>query len=113
MTKDIKGSPLLTAPPYPKAILHLCQRIQSAETPEERAQLMMQLASSFHQVHDLTDAKLNDDYHDFFEEYERARLKFRQAAMRLARLAMSEVEEACDVNDVALTELPRADKAVN
>jgi hypothetical protein len=113
MTDDTKGPPLLTAPPYSKAVLHLCQRIQSAESTPERTELMLQLAGHFHRDHDTTDAQLNDDYHDFFEEYERARLKYQQAAMRLARLAMSEVKEACDRNEMTLTELPQVNKAVN
>lgn len=115
MPSDAKGSPsLLNAPPYSKAVLRLCQRIKDCKSREERTQLMVQLAKRFHQEHDATDTILNDQYHDFFEEYERAQLQFQQAALRLARLALSEVDETFDANDLTIDEVAGTDgEAVN
>jgi hypothetical protein len=114
MTDDIKGPPpLLNAPSYSNAVLHLCQRIKDAKTPGERAELMLQLANRFYKEHDPTDAKLNDDYHEFFEDYEQARMNFQQAALRLARLAMSEVDEAFETSDVSLDDVRHVGKTVN
>jgi len=80
--------------PYSSAFLRLYVKVRQAKTREERGNLMTALASQFHREHDITDEKLNDGYHDYFEEFEEARLKFQQAAIRLARLAMHEVEES-------------------
>lgn len=112
MTDDAKN-PSLTPAPYSKATLHLCRQIEEAKSKEERAQLMLQLAARFHQEHDPTDAELNDHYHSFFEEYEHARMSFQQAAFRLARLAMSEVQGAFETGRLSPEESAVIGKAVN
>lgn len=79
---------------YSPAFLRLFVKVKQAETREQRGNLMTALATQFCREHDITDPKLNDGYHDYFEEFERTRLKFQQAAIRLARLAMHEIEES-------------------
>jgi len=112
MTDDTKIQPPI-ASPYSKATLHLCRQIDGAKSREERAQLLLQLASRFHQEHDPTDAELNDQYHSFFEEYEHARMAFQQAAFRLARLALSEVNGAFESGRLTHEESVEVGKAVN
>jgi hypothetical protein len=111
MTEDKNQPPV--ASPYSKATLHLCRQIEEAKSKEERAQLMLQLASRYHLEHDPTDADLNDQYHSFFEEYEHARMAFQQSAFRLARLAMSEVQGAFESGRLTPEESAVVGKAVN
>lgn len=93
MAEDNPESPVPMAP-YSPALLRLYVKVQQAKTREERSCLMAALAALFFREHDITDAVLNDGYHDYFEEYDRTRLKFQQAAVRLARLAVHEIDES-------------------
>jgi hypothetical protein len=86
--------------PYSKVVLKLCKQISITTSVEDRAQLMLQLASKFHMDNDPTDAHLTDQYHEYFDDYERARLEFQQTALRLARLAITEVEGALNGLDM-------------
>jgi len=103
----------LPTSPYSKATLRLCRQIEEAKTKEDKVQLMLQLAARYQAEHDPTDAGLNDTFHDFFEEYERARLLFQQAAFRLARLAMSEVQGAFESGRLSYEDVAEVGKAAN
>jgi hypothetical protein len=96
-------------PPYSDTLLRLVSQIQEAKTHDERANLMMNLASQFLNEHDFTDAELEDVYHNYFEEYQEARLRFQQAALRVGRLALHEIQGYCDQNSVTL---PRTTKTM-
>jgi len=100
---------------YSPAFLRLYAKVKQAKTPEERGNLMVALATQFNREHDVTDPVLNDGYHDYFEEFARARLKFQQTAVRLARLAMHEVEQSGVVTEeTTATDGPRVkDKSLN
>ena len=74
---------------------------------------MLQLAHQFHAGHNITDATLNDSYHAFFEDYERARLDFQQTALRLARLALTEIEEVLSGDDVLFEETDYGHETTN
>ena len=90
------------ASPYSPTIQNLVARASEA-SGADRVNLMMALAAQFHQEHDLTDEGLDEVYHSYFEDYSEARMKFHQAAIRLARLAIHEVEKFHDDNDIPLT----------
>ena len=97
---DSKAPPV--KPPYSDAILRFVAQIKEAGSPEERANLMMGLASQFASEHDLTDSGLDDNYHSFFDEYQECRMHFQQAALRLGRLALHEVQGYFDANNLPL-----------
>jgi len=98
---------------YSPAFLQLYVKVKQAKNSQERGNLMTALASQFCREHDITDSGLNDGYHDYFEEFERARLKFQQASVRLARLAMHEIEQAGVVTEAEPTEATVQPKAKN
>jgi hypothetical protein len=110
MSDDDKPQPLKS--PYSDAILRLVSQIKEAKTSEERANMMMVLASQFTNEHDATDAGLDEIYHEFFEEYQEARLRFQQAAIRLGRLAMHEVQGYFDENNLPLP-IPKSNTLAN
>jgi hypothetical protein len=96
-------------PPYSDTLLRLVAQIQEAKTLDDRANLMMSLAAQFLNEHDFTEAELEDGYHAYFEEYQEARLHFQQAAIRVGRLALHEIEGYCDQNSITL---PRVTKTM-
>jgi len=99
---DEKKPPSDEKPPYSDTLLRLVSQIQEAKTHDEKANLMMSLAAQFLSEHDFTDAELEDTYHAYFEEYQDARLRFQQAAIRVGRLALHEIQGYCDQNSMAL-----------
>ena len=88
--------------PFSDKTLQIVTRIHEATSPEERSNLFMALAAQFQQDHDLTDAGVDDMYHEYFEDYQRCRLEFQQAALRLGRLALNEVESVHKANHIPL-----------
>jgi hypothetical protein len=78
--------------PYSDNLLRLVTKMRSTVNPEEKANLMLTLASLFLSEHDFADEDITDDYHAYFEEYQAARLRFQQAAFRVARLALQEIQ---------------------
>lgn len=97
--------------PYSPVIQDLVAKASEATGPD-RANLMMTLAAQFHQEHDLMDEGLDEVYHSYFEEYSKSRMEFHQAAIRLARLAIHEVEKFHDDNGIPLVHTTIS-KAVN
>jgi len=55
--------------------------------------LMLTLAAQFDLEHSLLDDGYNENYHSYFEEYEEARMHFQHTALRLARLALSVIDD--------------------
>ena len=88
--------------PYSEATLALVAQIREARTSGERASLVMSLASQFASEHDPTDDYMNNEYHECFDEYHRMRLKFQQAALKVGRLAMQEVESYFEENNLPM-----------
>lgn len=74
--------------PVSPRVLALYKQIRQTQSKAERAQLMMELAAIFAAEHDPTDDTATDDFHGYLEEYEQAKLRFQQAGLRVARLAM-------------------------
>lgn len=88
--------------PYSPKILRLVAQIQEAPSPNDRANLLMALAAQFNEEHDPTDPNLEDGYHFYFEDYHNRRTKFQQAALRLGRLALHEVQGYLNENDLPM-----------
>jgi len=94
-------------------VLDLYQRFQKA-SKEERSQLAFELADAFAADHDSTDAAIGDDYHSYFEDYEKARLAFEQESVKIARLAVHVLHEFVQNNNLDLDTLKtEADRSTN
>lgn len=85
-------------------------RVQEARSKTERDRLMMEFAESFASEYDATDHTANEHYHEFIEEFEKAKLDFKQASMRLARMGVDLMEHAlageAPINDGEEDEAP-------
>lgn len=68
------------------------QRIQRTRSKGEKVQLMMEFAETFAAEYDSADHTANENYHEFIEQFERARLEFQQASMKLARMGVDFME---------------------
>lgn len=108
-----EDKPTPTKSPFSEKMLRIVAKVRETESPEERANLLMALAAVFAQEHDPTDEDVDDMYHNFFEEYQRSRLEFQQAAIRLGRLAMSEVSMHLQKHDIPLSTFASKNTATN
>jgi len=98
MNVVVKEANLFDTIPFSKALLDVYHRVKNAKTLEERSRLMAHLAALFHSEHDSTNHKCDEASHEVFEDYEQARMNFHQMTLRLARLALNEVEEALETS---------------
>jgi hypothetical protein len=76
-----------------KTLLRLRQGLKAASTKKEKVGMMLSIATQFNREHDIFNGDFNEGYHAHFEEFEQARIVFQQAAMRLARLAVSVIDD--------------------
>lgn len=72
--------------PFSKRLLDMHREFSGA-TRERKLELAQELAALFASEHDATDYSATDDYHQYFEEYFQAKLRYEQESLRLARLA--------------------------
>lgn len=77
--------------PYSDKVFQIIIELEHAESYVDRVALLMELASQFSKDHDSTMTDLPEKYHKLFEDYQTARLRFQQTALRLGRLALAEV----------------------
>ena len=96
-TKDLDDST-----PISPEVLRLYQKIRRVRSQDERKRLMLELAAAFVADHDPTDDTATDTFHAYMEDYEEARLRFQQAALRVARLALDCIDTYESVNDVTI-----------
>jgi hypothetical protein len=93
MADDPKKVPEPEPSPFSDAVMQLYRQVREATTKDERMNAILALASRFAQEHDPGDHECSDDYHDYFESYEKARVEFRQKGMQLGRLAVHLISE--------------------
>jgi len=89
--------------PFSERLLELYQEFQSANK-ERRVELAHEIAEAFMVDHDSTDHGATDDYHQYFEAYEEARLKFEHASLRVTRLVVHVIEQYLTSNQIQLGE---------
>lgn len=100
--------------PFSHRLLNLYRRYQDAKTKEERTAMTGELAEAFLAEHDLTDPGLGDEYHSFFEDYEKARLALEHENLKLTRLAVHVIHEYVQSNKLDLDTLKvEADLSTN
>lgn len=94
--------------PFSNETLVLYQRLQRCTSKEERTGLMLELAAQFVGEHDPSDSTATDDYHKYFEEYDKARMAYTQAAMKIGRLASECVKTYLATTETTIEEATRA-----
>jgi hypothetical protein len=91
--------------PFSIELLELYQAFLQAPTREARTDLTRQIASIFASERDSTDASASEEYHEFFESYEKAALKFEQQSDRMTRLAVNLISNYLTRNETTVEEL--------
>lgn len=79
------------------AIRALVDEIRQEEDPKKQTDLMVELAECIRRAHDRSDAQLNEDVHSTVDNFETARVAYRQAGLRLARVVLNYVAAAEDL----------------
>jgi len=94
--------------PFSHRLLKLYQQFSEAETKEARLALIQEISAQFVAEHDITDININDDYHEYFEEYAAAKLSFEQAQTKLARVAVHVLDEYVTSNEINIDTMTAA-----
>jgi hypothetical protein len=102
-----------TESPFPLEVLNLHYRLQNAETPEEQAVLIVELAELLFLSRDHFDLSLTERDHRRFEEYEQARLALAQAAERLVRRVGRVIDMYMEENELTWNEVSVSDPPAN
>ena len=96
-------------------MLRLFQQYKETDDPFTKAGIANEIAEVALHEHDFTDFSLNEEYHKFYEDFQRARNKYDEASLKLARLALNVIENYLEVNgttvEAAIGEKP--DKNAN
>jgi hypothetical protein len=109
MTDDLKTT---TEPfPFSEAVMALYRKVQTATTKETRLNATMELAAQFAMEHDSSDHELSDDYHGYFEQFEKARVEFRQQSVKLGRLTVDLIEKYVESHAATTNDAPVQSKS--
>lgn len=79
--------------PFPPRLVSLYRQLEESTDPEERYMLSREMAEIFSADHDPTDHQLTDSYHEYFEEFDKAKLAYDQAALKVARVATQVIDQ--------------------
>lgn len=93
MNNDAKADDEVLTLPFPDRVLSIYRQLSETTDPNERYMLSRELAEIFAEDHDPTDPELTDGYHQYFEEFDQAKLEYDQAALKVARLAFQVIEQ--------------------
>lgn len=91
--------------PFPHRLISLYRQFEEATDQEDRYMLAREIAEVFSEDHDPTDYELNDSYHEYFEEFDKAKLAYDQAALKVARVATQVVKHHLLANDLSVEDL--------
>ena len=91
--------------PISPEVLQLFVKFHRARSAEERLNVCAQIAEQFSIEYDPTAQDATEDWHHFFEEYDRASLALEQATNKLSRLAIHYVTSELERNKVSFNEV--------
>lgn len=92
-------------PPFSVELLELYQEFQQAPSKEARREIAKKMAALFASERDDTDTDGSEEYHEFFESYEQASLKYDQESQKLSRLAVHMISHYLAQNETTIEEL--------
>jgi len=84
-------------------MLELFRIIENTPDPNQRLASIMDLASTFSNGHDTLDHEIVDEVHELVEQYEQSRMAYRQAAVKLGRLAMNIIHASIEEGETQIT----------
>jgi hypothetical protein len=73
---------------FSNRVTEIYEAIVDMTDPDDRAELMLELAQVFVEDTDDTDQSLGEDVHDLLSDFIEQRMKFERSSMRLARVLM-------------------------
>jgi hypothetical protein len=91
--------------PFSSEILELYQAFTQATDRETKTAISLQMASVFAADHDNLDPSATEEYHEFFEAFEKAILAYEHQAHKLARLAVNLVSSYLANNETTVDEM--------
>lgn len=92
-------NPYMTNEQYPRfsaEIIALYRRIELTEDPDERGELVLQLARQFSEEHDATDEGFSEGFHSVVDSYNQKFLEYSQAGLRLGRVLLHVLDQYAD-----------------
>jgi hypothetical protein len=99
--------------PFSIELLELYQAFNNAPNAAARNDLAKRIAVTFAAERDSTDVSASEEYHEFFEDFEAAVLKYEQQSSKLARLAVNLISSYLAQNDTQVEDLIPAVTASN
>jgi len=95
-------------------LLRLFKRFKEADNHLDRVSLATEIAEVALMEHDFTDPNLTDEYHRYYEDFQRARDEYERSSLKLARLNVGVIESYLQGLDTTVEAvLGLTDKAVN
>lgn len=91
--------------PFSIELLELYQAFQHAPTKQAREEIAKRIAALFVSERDNTDTDASEEYHEFFEAYEAAALKYEQQAQKLSRLAVNLISSYLTQHETTVEDL--------
>jgi hypothetical protein len=101
----MKSQPDIQEPPFSIELLELFRAFVQATSRDMKIDLAKRIAATFASERDHLDVSASEEYHEFFESYEQALLKYEQQSSRLARLAINLVASHLAQKDVEIDDL--------
>lgn len=96
-------------------VLRLFQQIKETDDPEERGELLLQIAHKYADGYDASEGFFTEAFHSVVDEYHRHFLNYNQAGLRLGRVVVKAIEEQppAEILDATVSEMPVSKTAPN
>lgn len=108
--------------PFSPEVLALYRKLQAAQDPDERGEILLQLAHRFAEDYDSSDEGFTESFHSVMDTYHQAFLTYNQAGLRLGRVLThvlenhvknTDDEDAIEEVDTSLPTTLKADPSIN
>lgn len=96
--------------PFSPRLIELYRQFQDAPK-DQRLKLAREIAETFASERDCLDHSGSEDYHEFFEDFETARLAFDQQSQKLTRITLQLVEHYMEHHPEAVQDVPTSTRA--
>jgi hypothetical protein len=91
--------------PFSPEVLALYKRFQGSADPDERGELLLQLASKFVDDYDPSDDGFMESFHSIVDSYHQNFLSYNQSGLRLGRVLLHIIENHSDADEQTDTTL--------
>lgn len=94
--KDIKGPG-----PFTPEVLDIYYKVKRTTCPEERGELLLQLANHYASSYDPTNDCLPESFHAAVDSYHQHYLRYNQAGLKLGRVVLEVLQEHAPAEDTS------------